>query len=234
MEQLYLRPHDVVDKTAQILLKEILTFTQQKGYCSLVLSGGKSPTALYQKLAKLLPATVLARLHLFLLDERYVPVDSLESNAKMVFENFLSPLPQASRPDPQHIHFMQTNLDEKSCAQQYHQEIVNELRNFGPFDLIFMGAGSDGHVASLFPGREKDWPTQEVTAFVTQSPDGLRRISMNYPVILGAKKLFLYVIHERKKTLVEKILAQDSSSSSLPVFQILNNHTQITFIYSYK
>ncbi|MDD5037375.1 MAG: 6-phosphogluconolactonase [Methylococcaceae bacterium] len=119
---------------------------------SLALSGGSTPQRFYRRLSE--PSwhdrIDWNLLHIFLVDERFLPLDHADSNFRMIRETLLAHVPIP----PSNIHPMPTDGTPEDCAQRYERE----LRMFfgdGParFDLVLLGMGADGHTASSFPGH---------------------------------------------------------------------------------
>lgn len=129
----------LADRVAQALEAAVAARSQ----ASLVVSGGRTPRPLFENLAaRSLP---WAQVWVTLADERWVGVDSPDSNERMVREALLQgpaaaaqfvPLKNAS-PGPQE------GADECDAA-------LAALP--WPLDVLLLGMGADGHTASLFPG----------------------------------------------------------------------------------
>ncbi|NIR45349.1 MAG: 6-phosphogluconolactonase [Gemmatimonadetes bacterium] len=123
---------------------------------SVVLSGGSTPRRLFATLTD--PPYVdhvpWERVHLFWGDERPVPPDHPDSNYGTAASTLLDAVPVPSA----NVHRIPGELEPERAAETYE----DELRSFfdlddgtAPrFDLAFMGLGTDGHTASLFPGSE--------------------------------------------------------------------------------
>ena len=115
-----------------------------------VLSGGKTPEALYRSLVG---ADVdWKRVHVWFGDERCVPPVHADSNFHMAAQALLShvSIPGAN------VHRMHGELEAYRAAEAYEEEIRTSLRlsddAWPRFDLVLLGLGADGHTASLFPG----------------------------------------------------------------------------------
>ena len=133
---------------AKLNEKKQLVFT-------VVLSGGKTASLLYGKLAQpewrdQIPWETV---HIFLADERCVSPENQESNFKTAYDLFLKHIPIPSK----NIHKIRgEEIPEKESAR-YAKEIKNHLqfrkgsKNY--FDWVLLGVGVDGHTASLFPGQ---------------------------------------------------------------------------------
>lgn len=149
-----------------------------------VLSGGNTPRALYELLAKppYREKIQWEKLHLFWGDERAVPFEDDRNNAKMAYDTLLNHVPVPAS----QIHIMRTDLTPEQSVVEYekilHQYFPSE-NNSTTFDLVFLGMGEDGHTLSLFPGtkvvhEEKAW----VASFFLQAQD-MYRITLTRPVV---------------------------------------------------
>ncbi len=104
-----------------------------------VLTGGETPKRSYELISQL--DMSWDEIDLFLTDERFVPLDDHRSNEKMVREAL------GGRANEARLHGFSREAGPEESAEIYGQEIADYL----PFDLTFMGLGEDGHTASLFP-----------------------------------------------------------------------------------
>jgi 6-phosphogluconolactonase len=118
-----------------------------RGRFSLVLSGGHTPRGVYRLLRA--AEADWARWHIFLGDERCAPPQDAQRNSAMAIDSWLAhvPVPTAQQ------HWIAAELGPHVGAARY----AETLRGVGRFDLVLLGLGEDGHVASLFAGA--DWGT---------------------------------------------------------------------------
>lgn len=134
----------------------------------------------------------LARVHFFWGDERCVPPDDPESNYGLARECLLGPL---SIPDRQ-VHRIKGEAGPERAAM----EAVAELCQLAPqnehgqpvLDLVLLGMGEDGHVASLFPEDEvpPDRPEPVFRAVVASKPPP-RRITIGYQTLAAAREVWV-------------------------------------------
>ena len=103
-----------------------------------------------------------------------------------------------------------------------------------PFDLVWLGMGADGHVASLFPRMAVSGDGEEARVIATV-PDPLPpeapfpRLSLNLPALTRAEEIILVVTGEDKRGLLERVLA--GSSADLPVARLVRAATCPLTIY---
>jgi 6-phosphogluconolactonase len=190
---------------------------------SLVLSGGSTPKNVYSLLADGEHASQVdwERLLVFFGDERCVPPQHRESNYRMVRETLLDKVPLPA----EKIHRIRgEDLPAKAAAiYQAELEGIFPGRNLPHFDLVLLGMGEDGHVASLFPGSQA---LEEKVSWVVsvehhQPPLPLvDRVTMTLPVINAARRVMLIVSGGGKAGMVARAFEYSSSDKLLPVQKV--------------
>ncbi len=88
------------------------------------------------------------------------------------------------------------------------------------FDLIYLGLGTDGHTASIFPDRMDLIAEPGLTAVAIHPESGQKRISLTGPVINHASKVAFLVTGESKAERVSEIFEQKDGSDLLPASHI--------------
>lgn len=169
---------------------------------SIVLTGGSTPRRAYQIAAELEPDW--SGVELWWGDERCVPPDDPQSNYGMAKKALLDRL----EAQPAAVHRMQGELGRDEAVAEY----KHELAEAGTFDLVLLGLGPDGHIASLFP----KFPSLDVRGRdVIGSEAGFEpfvdRISMTLPRIRNTHELLFLVTGEDKAEAVSRALAGDPS-----------------------
>lgn len=134
---------ELTEASARWILERIRATLDSHDRCSIALSGGSTPGPIYRRLAHagLDGHYDATRVDLFLADERCVPNDDTESNARLVHEHWT-----AIDDRPRTFVFEGASNDLDAEADRYAASLP------GRFDLIVLGIGPDGHTASLFPG----------------------------------------------------------------------------------
>jgi 6-phosphogluconolactonase len=172
---------------------------------SIVLTGGSTPRRAYELAAELEPDW--SRVELWWGDERCVPPDDENSNYGMAKTALLDRLEQ----QPAAVHRMQGELGRDDGAREYR----HELADVGPFDLVLLGLGPDGHIASLFP----NFPTLDVTRRdVLGSEAGhepfVDRVSLTLPRLCATRELLFLVAGDDKAEAVSRALAGPPSHAT--------------------
>lgn len=165
-----------------------------RGRCDLALAGGRTPRRAYALLAALplRDEVPWGRVHAFFGDERHVPPDHLESNYRMAREALLDHVPI---PAGQVHRIRAENPDADAAARDYEAELRLAL-GLAPgalprLDLVLLGMGADGHVASLFPGSEALAEGLRLACAVTVPGRRDRRVTLTLPVLNAARAALL-------------------------------------------
>ncbi|HOF88113.1 MAG TPA: 6-phosphogluconolactonase [Armatimonadota bacterium] len=177
-----------------------------RGRFTLVLAGGGTPRALYAAL----PASLdWPRVHVFWGDERCVPPDSPESNFRMAAEALLSRVPLAV----EHIHRMPGELAPPAAADAYDAELRRAFPGaaWPRFDLLLLGLGEDGHVASLFPNTAALEETARWVAATYVPRLDAWRLTLTLPVITHAAEVVMLVAGRHKAAILRQVLLEDGN-----------------------
>ena len=160
-----------------------------RGRFALAIPGGSVVSLLARGLAAPLAA---ANWYVFWTDERRVPLSDPQSNFRLAETELLPKLAGAQ------IHPL------RGSAADYE----NELRPFLPLDLVLLGVGEDGHVASLFPGnpatRETARLVVEVHGAPKPPPD---RVTLTFPVLNAARATLVVAAGAGKAAVVGRIFS---------------------------
>ncbi|MEX2365003.1 MAG: 6-phosphogluconolactonase [Pseudohongiellaceae bacterium] len=178
------------------------------------LAGGATPEPVYRLLQH--ENLDWERIHLYWGDERDVPADHPESNFRMVKQALIDHVPIPAT----NVHPIQVQADIEQSVQAYREVLMN-VHHAGKgipcFDLIMLGVGDDGHIASLFP--ESSALTVNDTPVVSVYVEKLSswRVTLTYPVLDAARNLMLLVAGEAKAPVVASVLGGADSEQKYPV-----------------
>lgn len=193
-----------------------------RGRCAVALSGGSTPKSVYRALAyePYRSQVQWDRIEFFWGDERHVPPDHADSNYRMAFEALLSKVPIASA-QVHRVHGEET--DAHKTAQAYEDEIRASVGSPDPiprFDLVHLGLGVDGHVASLFPNTPALDERRRLCVANWVPRLGAHRITMTLPILNAARAIVFLVTGAEKAPIVHRVLRDPDSSLVLPAQMI--------------
>jgi len=175
----------------------------RRGRFLVALSGGSSPLPLYALLAE---ENGVPWLHTYVFwgDERCVPPEHRDSNFGTARGLLLSRVPV---PDTQ-VHRIRGEAAPDAEAARYEGLLRGLVPGEPPrLDLILLGVGTDGHVASLFPGSAA-LEERERLVLAVEPPRGAkhRRITLTFPAINTARNTLFFVTGEKKAAVVASVL----------------------------
>jgi 6-phosphogluconolactonase len=184
----------------------IAAIVEKPGACRLAVPGGKTPVPVFAILSK--RSLPWGTVTLMLTDDRIVPENHPASNQ--------GKLAAAFDATPAHV----LPLGRRAIAE--------------PFDLVWLGMGADGHIASLFPKMLKE--QRDGPAIIKTTPDPLpieapfERLSLNMDALINTKEIMLLVRGSDKKYVLEEAM---SGNSDLPIAQLIRLATcPITIFWS--
>lgn len=190
--------HEMAQTLAEILGQRLNRSLTNKGRGALILPGGKSPQALLRELARLnLPWKDFV---VGATDERCVPIDSPDSNAGQIARIF---------------------SEEGTMLSPLHMTSVHEAEQLElPSVATVLGMGTDGHIASLFPGQ--GWFSSEnKKAVLAQAPiSPVERISLCYDTLQKTDFFVLLVSSPEKWEVCSRIL--DGQMPETALFKLLH------------
>jgi len=190
----------------------------QRGRATIALSGGSTPKRMGELFAapewRDLP--FWAGCQIFWGDERWVPLESPESNAGVAIRTFLG---QVAIPADQ-VHPMPTVGWEPGEAASAYAALIRELvptqYDTPSFDLVFLGMGDDCHTASLFPQTAA---LQELNLLVTHNyvPKlDANRLTLTSPTINNARSVVFLVGGASKAEPLQRVLEGPIDTDLMP------------------
>ena len=199
------QPEDVAHYAADTLAQRIGQARAYDRTLHIALAGGSTPQRAYELLAQ--AEGSWAHVHLWLGDERCVPSDHPDSNARMVRESLLA----ETRPEPPVLHEVPSPEVPEDAAWLYGLQI-RELVPDGVFDIVLLGMGPDGHTCSLFPGHPVLDASEALVAPVRESPKPPpERVTLTLPVVRNARYTLLLATGAEKRDALARALAGDQA-----------------------
>lgn len=203
----------LIERSLGLCLSKMQEAIASRGKCTIALSGGSTPKPLYEALAaEDLPWD---KIYVFWGDERYVPVDSPESNQKMARELWLNKvdIPEAN------IYPMPTTGGDPAADAAKHEAELQEFFQVSPgqfpsFDLILLGMGDDGHTASLFPHTDALKVSDRL--ITVGAKEDQPRITFTVPLINNARCVLFVVAGASKQPALDRIFAEEADEANYP------------------
>ena len=193
---------DDADAVAEAVAQRLAQAAAQGG--NIVLTGGKTPERAYERAAVL--ASDWSRVEVWWGDERCVPPDDENSNFGMARRALLDRLAQP----PLAVHRIEGERGKDDAADAYEQELGSTA-----LDLLLLGIGPDGHVASLFPGKSS---LDETGRRVVGTEPGLEpwvdRVTLTLPTLRAAREILFVVSGDAKADAVRRAFADNPSAET--------------------
>ena len=170
------------------------------------LTGGTIAEAIHREVARLAPESGVdwGAVDFWFGDERFVAPDSPDRNAGQAKAAFLDAV---GVPDHR-VHQMASTADAADVeegAAAYEAEM--KAKGSGQFDILMLGIGPDGHIASLFPGFPQLDVEDRIAVGVTGSPKPPpERISLTFSALRRSSSVWFLVSGEAKADAVAKAL----------------------------
>ena len=189
-----------------------------RGRFRVALSGGSTPRRVYELLAAdaFKKRVDWERVDIFWGDERCVPADDRDSNYRMTAEALLRhiPVPAAN------VHRVPTEINPPPVAAQAYEDEIRLAPGGSPamprFDLIYLGLGTNGHAASLFPHSPalKEASRLVLADFVAEVNSW--RISISAPLLNHGRTVAFLVAGREKAQVLREVLLGPRDPDALP------------------
>jgi 6-phosphogluconolactonase len=233
---------EITERAAALIVAEAHHAVADHGQFTLVLAGGNSPRALYERVAQGVSTESLEHyalavpeskpecrqpLHslppntwLFQGDERCLPPDHPDSNYRMIKETLLR---QSGIADDHLFRMAAEEPDHERAARAYEAAIRTfffsgkslEPMEFPHVDLILLGLGEDGHTASLFGENAEALEERSRWVIAVNAPHGKppgMRLTLTLPVINHARNVLFITTGRNKGELAKMIFLEEERS----------------------
>lgn len=202
--------------------KRLRSLLDTKVRISVALPGGSTPMPILQSLAQ--ANLDWSRIDFYQTDERLVPIEEKANNYRSLSNTFFSQINSNSFPM-----YTGKKSPEKSCAD-YTKELekIGLYNNTPRFDLIILGMGEDGHIASLFPNSSLLNEQNKWVALDTKKRNGSFRMTLCFSVLLNALETIILVKGNNKLRLIEDKRAR----KNLPVDKLFRENKNLTVLCS--
>ncbi len=208
---------ELTNAAVTFLANVVRTAQSERGMAVLGLSGGSTPGPVYTALAKE-QGIDWSKAWLFLVDDRCIRKDDPKSNQFLLRSTILkdAPVPESQ------IIVPDMTLAPADAAGQYGQQLSALVRKHG-IDVLVLGMGDDGHIASLFPPlSDEAFGTEAAVHTTTDRFDVRDRISVSLPMLMQAREALLLLKGDAKKKVYDEMMAAKEGPSRWPMKAILN------------
>ncbi|KRB40641.1 6-phosphogluconolactonase [Phenylobacterium sp. Root700] len=211
MLEAFENPAALAEAAAAAVLEALAAAIAERGSAVLVATGGRSPAPIYDLLAQ--APLDWDKVAVTLSDDRFVAPTSPDSNERLVRERLLVG-PAAS------AHFTPLSFDVANVREAA-LRAEPEVKALAPYDVMLLGMGEDGHVASLIPGSSVMDEAMNLAGdrFCLGVPAGvgsppLARVTMTMPALLQARLTLILISGQTKREIIE-------NGGGLPVHLLL-------------
>ncbi|XP_048206145.1 GDH/6PGL endoplasmic bifunctional protein [Perognathus longimembris pacificus] len=228
-------PEELIARLAGDIEAAALQAVRRAGQFHLALSGGSSPVALFRHLATGHFGFPWAHTHLWLVDERCVPLSDPDSN----FQGLQAHLLRHIRVPYYNIHPMPVHLHQRLCAEEdqgaqaYARDIAALVAN-SSFDLVLLGMGVDGHTASLFPQSPAGLDGEQLVVLTRSPSRPHRRMSLSLPLINRAKRVAVLVMGRTKREIATLVSRVGHQPKKWPISGVLPRAGQLVWYMDYE
>ena len=213
----FLNAHECDEELTNVLSQEIDVLLKKQPKFNLAIAGGGTPKNLYHKLSQVnLPWD---KVQVTLTDERWVNIDNMDSNEKMVREVFFKNKALKASFIPLKNSISNAQEAVELCDKNLKQHMVK-------LDRVILGMGEDGHFASIFPNTVNLEAllglNQTHYCLAVLPKEKSDRMSLTLAYLLSAEKIYLRVSGLAKKKILLGILNGAALKDPYPVTALIN------------
>ncbi len=226
----HVRPDEaaVARDAAAALVQRIQDRQRAGGSAHVVVTGGGVGTMV---LAALVAADIdWSAIDLWWGDERFLPEGHPDRNATQAQAALLDHVPVP----PEHVHPMPADVGQgvEQAATDYADELARFSTNgVAPdFDVLLLGVGPEGHVASIFPHSPAAVASAAVVPVHESPKPPPTRVSMTFPTIRGAREVWLVASGAAKAEAIAAAVAADTDPVDVPAAGALGREASVVWV----
>ncbi len=211
---------------AKDIVSKLTAAIAEKGQAVLLVSGGRSPIALFEQLSQ--SDIAWDKVIISLVDDRWVDATHQDSNENLVKQYLLVNKAAAAQ-------FIGLVTQGDSAFSHIEQSIA-AIADIKAIDVMILGMGEDGHTASIFPCSEqvtqamsKDNHSRLIATLPTTAP--YERVSFTLNEILAAKQVYL-PLSGKNKTRVFEQAQQLEDLAKMPISAVIQQHPALDVLIS--
>jgi 6-phosphogluconolactonase len=199
-------------RSAELVYKQMKDVLLRRRLCNVMLTGGRSAKKMYGALSFLLKGLALHRINFYFGDERCLSLNHPDSNYGMAIDTLFS------KAIPQNfiVYRMEAdNCDLDSAANQYAENLPEVI------DILLLGLGEDGHIASLFPFSEALYETNRLVMPIKGPKKPYQRLTITPSVIHRASNIFVLAAGTARANICRDAVDTPKNIDALPARLVL-------------
>jgi 6-phosphogluconolactonase len=199
------------EKSSCLLHDLVFTISSSQGYCNVMLTGGRSAERLYCAWRSHPDFTLMQGVNFYFGDERCVTPDTINSNFQMIHSTLFTPtIPNGCKIFRIHGEAENPKIE----AQRYASLLPDSI------DILLVGVGADGHIASMFPG-DKSWlDSREDVIHVSSSSHPFDRITITSNIIGKSKNVIVLAPGIEKASIYSVVTTCSRGALEIPAFLV--------------
>ena len=210
---------------ADVVTANLSQAIAKNGKASIAFSGGSTPKGFFQALSN--ADLDWSKVIVTLADDRWVDVDHNDSNTKLIRENLLV---NKAKDASLFVLKQGDELNDNSL-----ESLNEQAQQVLPLDVVILGMGEDGHTASLFPCSQQisvglNDTAQPALMKVVPTTAPYERITFNFSALINTASLYLHIVGDNKKQVLEQALASDNALE-MPIRAFLSHPQKTCEIY---
>ena len=201
-------------KAAAVIHTAVQNKLNQNGYCSVMLTGGRSAAILYDVWSSLLEFSRLRNVNFYFGDERIVHRGDAESNYGMVMKTlFKNGIPMGCCVFAVGVDSTQTI----EAAKIYNELLPKKI------DVMILSVGEDGHIASIFPGDFSTFKSNVRVACVESPKFPHKRISITPIMLAQCDEIYVLAIGPQKRAVLRHAITSIDDPLDYPAKLVIRS-----------
>lgn len=212
----YANEVDLADAIVQQIVHDLETALTQDGKASLIVPGGTTPVAVFERLA--ITSIAWEKITVIPCDERWINTTHKDSNEGLIRRHLL----KEKAAKAQFVGFYRPTSSPADAIMLVRHSL-NTIKR--PFSSVFLGMGADGHFASLFPGRKETLtallPNATEDIMVLSEPaNGYPRMGLTLSCLTDCRHILLALSGKEKHGTLNNAI-DDTTKNTYPIAALL-------------